>query len=1396
MCRLVIIVLFSIVCEGIYGQETLLEWDHYKVEDGLPHRNVFSVAQDNRGLMWMATDDGLARFDGYKFTAFTKSEHGLYSDRQRTVYTGPDGHLWLFYYGGYYFGSQGREVIIECFDPVTHCVVPLADILPDTITKAIRHPKYFARLSDGTILFQLSDLVVIRYLGSGQYQQWRLPEPMILKKVVDGPEGIIWAGAELENRSMMTLSMSPRGEVVTASTASTDYDQVVPISVFKESKPLIATLRRGSAALHSLDESYQLRQALRDGLFATHTKRPTEPEWLMVKCVESESFIWILTGNEVLLHNKNTNTTEQITDQIPGFKLLHDLYSDAQGAIWATSQLGVFRLEARQNQFTTYLKGAIDSITSIRGIVQAPTGDLYASYPNDETVVRIQLESATNARPNYKKVLADNSPVIARKWRRPQLQYAISPVLTLDKPNQRILTTRAYSNYQSYLVRIDPVTLESEQHLIGDSIGGVWSMYHVDDSTYWLGDSNHELVYISGDSSRYIDIPDELDRPVLTYQFLERDDGLFWLATDRGLCVLDPVSGAVVAQYNNRGTGEYYLPFERLHHIHIQPRDGLLWLATGGQGIVVWDPHTGVWKQYTRKDGLSSDVVYAVYEHEGSLWLPSDYGLMKFDPVSGSVMTYLERDGIAHNEFNRIAHTRLADGSFAFGGMNGITRFHPSDFPDNYTTRRSAPVVWNVCRQFDTNEHRMMDITAAVLKSGEIQLTTQRPFATLEFAMLTYADARRVEYAYQIEGIDEEWVYTKENTLRLGRQLPYGAHTLRIKAQSVNGSWSANELELTIINVQPLHTRWWFWVGLAGLLGSGLWMWNRRRVRRYERRQLQLEHVVARRTDQIRSDKATIEEQAHRLRELEQLKSRFYTNISHELRTPLTLILGPLNTLRAHASLDDQSKVLIAYARRNARSLLKLVNELLDLSKLERKDIRPHYAHIDLAVWLPNLIRQFEVAALQKQIDLRCHIPTDAPRTLYADPNMVAKILSNYLSNALKHTPPEGSVTVSTTATNGQMRLSVADTGAGIAESDLPHIFDRYYQSTDARPGLSTIGTGVGLAHAAELAKVMRGRVGVDNRHPVGSTFYLELPLHLELPLAVATPSDAVATMPPLAADVAEVGGATVLPTTKGDAHEGCILLVEDHPELRSYICTILPEYHIHITENGYQAQRYLEQNPDAIDLIISDYMMPIMNGEALLRFVKGDDRWRHLPFILLTAHTERDTRLGLLRMGIDDYLTKPFDEEELRARIGSLLANARLRAHRSPTATTDDTTTSTELHSGLSDADTEWMQQVEAVVTECIEQGIVNVTYVAEKLNLSERQFRRRVKQVVGTAPKQYIQEIQLQYAKALLEAGHEMSIKKVAERAAFGDAKYFSRNFKKRFGKSPIHYLDQIEF
>ena len=792
-------------------------------------------------------------------------------------------------------------------------------------------------------------------------------------------------------------------------------------------------------------------------------------------------------------------------------------------------------------------------------------------------------------------------------------------------------------------------------------------------------------------------------------------------------------------------------------------------------------------------------MVYAVYKHNGYLWLPSDYGLMQFDPSSGRVVTYLERDGVAHNEFNRVAHTTLTDGRFVFGGMNGMTYFHPEDFTRQEFRQAGAPLIWNACSQFDGNRHHLVDITPDVLRNGVIRLSNSKPFASLQFAMLAYADTRQIEYAYRIDGVDDEWTYTKDNTLRLGRQMPYGAHTLRVKAQGVNGRWSANELTLTVMNIRPLYARWWFVIGLVSIALGALWWWNYSRVRRYERRQLQLEETVAKRTARIRADKAIIEEQARRLQDMEQVKSRFYTNISHELRTPLSLILGPLNTLGDNPRLDEPSKKMLNYARRNARGLLKLVNELLDLSKLERKDIQPDYSLIDVPKWVPSLMSRFEVGALHKQIALRFEESASAVPLLRADADMLAKILSNYLSNALKHTPPGGEIAVAVTATKEWMRLSVADNGPGIDKDHLPHVFDRYYQTTDMQPGLSSVGTGVGLAHAAELAKLMRGRVWAESRKHAGSTFYLDLPLQLPLtpegeqpqaiqgaPLVSVESTTSVVELPEDADPPVAVMG--------NSGKRGRILLVEDHPELRSYITTILPEYEVHACGDGAAAQHYLEQHPDWTDLIISDYMMPVMDGEGLLRFVKGDDRFRHLPFILLTAHSRRDTRLSLLRMGIDDYLTKPFDEEELKARIASLLGNAHLRKTAREEVTEADPL-SMKSTATLTEADTEWMQRVEAEVNEAIEKGVVNVTYIAERLNLSERQFRRKVKQVIGVAPKQYLQEIQMQYAKQLLESGREKTIKAIADRAAFGDAKYFSRSFKKRFGKSPTHYLEEVE-
>ncbi|MCB9267291.1 MAG: response regulator, partial [Lewinellaceae bacterium] len=585
---------------------------------------------------------------------------------------------------------------------------------------------------------------------------------------------------------------------------------------------------------------------------------------------------------------------------------------------------------------------------------------------------------------------------------------------------------------------------------------------------------------------------------------------------------------------------------------------------------------------------------------------------------------------------------------------------------------------------------------------------------------------------------------------------------------------------------------------------------------------------------QLRKANHKTKKQAAQLAGLDEAKSRFFANVSHELRTPLTLLLGPIKTLLRENQLSEKQAKLLQMANHNGRQLEQLVNEILDLRKLEMGQMKLEEKPTELSSFFRRHFAQFESWAHRKQIDFTYEIGISEETVAAIDRKKCRQVVNNLLSNAFKFTPAGGRVSVSLSLHKGKLELAVADSGPGIHPEDLPHLFDRYFQAS--RPDKPAEGgTGIGLALCREYARLFGGDIEAESTPGKGAAFRLAFPVVLT---ETNTEKRSIEVQESWGVNSGEgqVAGpslAFIKHETSGN-HKPTILVVEDNPDLQDYIRLILSEkYNVLTADNGREALDCLappsppkggESPPGAlrsspseepapanrregrreashsnpfpigkgwegaqVDLILSDLMMPVMDGYQLLEKLKANDDTRHIPVIMLTARAESSDRLKALRIGVDDYLNKPFDEEELLVRIENLLKNQENRRQEAPAGAEGKNFAPT-----LSGEDRKWLETFEDYVGENLSNDTLTVSFLAQEFAMSESTLLRQLKRLTGLTTNQYLQEIRLNKARQLLENATYTSISQVAAEVGYGDARSFSRTFRKRFGKLPSDLLE----
>jgi len=537
---------------------------------------------------------------------------------------------------------------------------------------------------------------------------------------------------------------------------------------------------------------------------------------------------------------------------------------------------------------------------------------------------------------------------------------------------------------------------------------------------------------------------------------------------------------------------------------------------------------------------------------------------------------------------------------------------------------------------------------------------------------------------------------------------------------------------------------------------------------------------------------ALIQLQATQLKTLDAAKSRFFANVSHELRTPLTLLIGPIGTLLNENRLTERQASLLQLAQRSGKQLEQLVADILDLGKLEMGKMELNEKPTPLAAFFRSHFTQFESLAESRHLhySVDISVPDDAVANL--DQAKYRQILSNLLANAFKFTPSGGQITAALTLTDGRLHLCVADTGPGIHPDDLPHLFDRYFQTT--RPDKPAEGgTGIGLALCQEYVQLFGGKIDVESTLGTGSVFRVMFPVAVLPTDARSSPRETSELLPTAGGSNASGSRRALTTGETGGAQRSAkptLLVVDDNPDLRAYIGLILADHYQVVTaENGQAALNQLRTagKDGGVSLILSDLMMPFMDGHQLLERLKADDATRHIPVIMLTARADAQNKLRALRIGVDDYLLKPFDEEELLARIDNLLANQATRqqavANEQPTAPPRPV---------MSQADREWLETFEHNMQQHLADSMLTVPDLAHHFAMSESTLLRQLKRLTGLSPLQYVQAVRLEEARRLLESRSGHSIGQVAAQVGYEDARSFGRSFRARFGKLPSEVLE----
>ena len=807
-----------------------------------------------------------------------------------------------------------------------------------------------------------------------------------------------------------------------------------------------------------------------------------------------------------------------------------------------------------------------------------------------------------------------------------------------------------------------------------------------------------------------------------------------------------------------------------------------IWISTYANGLLLSEKDSGVMKPVPGTP--CQDICSIQEDRQGNIWVSTMAGLGRYDRTVGSFIHYVEADGIGGDQFNDRASCLLPDGTLVFGGTHGITWFNPLDTP----ARRTVPLVFE-----NLTIHGQLVIPS---ENGPIQKPlSEKPEVTIRhnqngfgisFAALDYSEYEQIRYAYQLVGFDRDWVKIGTRHDAYFANVPPGDYTLRVRI--ANGSHSVTETqeELFIKVLPPWYGTWWaiLLFVLAGILFLAICYSFYRHIRRVRKE-------AAQRIREVRREREQAEQAEKAEKALNKIQMNYFSNVAHEFRTPLTMIAGPAQQLAASEDIKGADRKLVTIINRNATWMLSLVNQLLDFNRIGNSRLQMKVAKMDIVQPLKDIAELFSYNAHSKGIELGTY-GLEEPFTMWVDADKVQKVVMNLLSNALKFTPSGGKVTLgfdvisradaagrfplTETDQDGQYAcISVSDSGPGIAEEELEKIFERFYQSSG---GHKMQGSGIGLFYARALCNLHHGYIKAWNRPEGGAMFSLVLPVSA----SAYTEEERTEEKPQL-----QLIPAAALPQDNGpesDAAKKHIAVVDDDIDIANYLKILLkPQYKVSLYFDAASALKGMEE--DAPDLVISDVVMPGMDGYALCEAIKGNIQLSHVPVILVTAKVAVENQVQGLDKGADAYVTKPFQPAYLTALVKSLLENReKLHLQLGSVTTTEDLAPE-----ALSPRDAAFMKELYELMEKELANADLDIVQITEMMKISRTKFYYKVKGLTGENPSVFFKRYKLNRAADLLKEGkHNMS--EIAWMTGFNTLSHFSTSFKKQFGVPPSEY------
>lgn len=1339
------------------AQEKRFQFARLGVGDGLSHNMVNDFLKDRDGFMWFATASGLNRYDGYVFKVFQNrpgdTTSVLVNDVSR-IYEGPNGKLWLYTNAGNNVYDPRTESFIRNTNALLN-EIGVSEGLITFINKDRDGDFWFIHYNQGLFRFDPDKKTTTRLQHTqGDDQSIASNSMSEIADDADGNHWIIHTNGVFERLDGKSLKVTYRNTELKERFRGQTFEYRIMVDadgdvwMFNNGNNGCFYFDTAAGRLHWISNQ--------DGFARLNSN--------IVRDIvqDNNGLIWVATDHGGI----------NLIDKTNGFEvhyILHDeedpkslsqnsincTYKDRDGIIWiGTFKNGISYYHENIFRFHLYRhhKSKPESLpfNDINAFAEDDKGNLWIGTNGGGL---IYFDRKANRFTRYRHDSSDPGSI------------SNDVIVSLCMDHQGILWI---GTYFGGLNRFDGKRFHRYRHdssnpkSLGDD--SVWEIMEDSNHNLWIGTlrggvdvfdrSRNEFIHYrsGGFNSIHTDYVPAL---------MEDADGNVWVGTGYGLEVLEKETGRFV-HYLNDVNDPTTLSHNNVLSI-LQDSRGMIWVGTHN-GLNLFDPGTKTFRVFRVEEGLPHNMILTLLEDKnGDIWMSTPNGLSRLS-ISGEAFTfrnYDESDGLQGKAFNENAALKCSTGELVYGGANGFNIFNPTDIRINTV----EPIVlftdfqvFNRSVRIGEEINNNVVLTESISKIPQITLKPTNNVFSIEFAALSFFHPEKSQYKYMLEGFNKEWLTTDASQRRVTfTNLDPGDYTLKVKASNNDGVWNEVPASLKFTILPP------FWksniafalyaVFIIGALLLARWI-----ILTKERANHRIQ--LAR-------------QEALRQHELDMMKIRFFTNVSHEFRTPLSLILTPLEKLIEQTP-DQEQQSQFQVMHRNAKRLLNMVNQLLDFRKIEVQELRLNTSEGDIVRFLRDLVHSF--SDLSERKNIKFSFTSSVPQfETFFDQDKLEKIMFNLLSNAFKFTPENGNVGVELNLKEQDgklfLEIRVRDTGIGISPDKHERIFERFFQD-DLPRSLVNQGSGIGLSITREFVRLHGGSIRVESELGKGSCFIVLLPAsEIRRHEIVRDVDDGADTQGLSAAETIDL------------ARKPVLLLVEDNEDFRSYLAGNLGRhYSIVEAANGKQGlQKALALIPD---LIVTDVMMPEMNGLELCRRIRADHHTSHIPIIVLTARTAEEQKLEGFEAGASDYITKPFNLDILQARVKNVLEQ-RERFQKIFQKHLDIKASEIQVTS----LDEKLIQRAVKTVEDHISDPDFSVEELSREMGMSRVHLYKKLLALTGKTPIEFVRTIRLQRAAQLLEKS-QLTVSEVAYQVGFNNPKYFTKYFKDQFQVLPSAY------